>query len=412
MKGHDQPTPTAVGRLGKSAGLVLLIGLCVVAAWWGSVALLAGILAILGAVVVHELGHFVTARWAGMKVTEFFVGFGPSLWSFRRGEVTYGVKLIPAGGYVRIIGMNAADEVAPEDEHRAFRTKSYPKRAIVLAAGSATHFIMALALLIALHSIIGWPTRDETDWRVGDAPAVLSDGSAGPAHAAGIVAGDRIVAVSGNDVETWDEFVAQIRPRGGQEVFVEVDRDGEALVLPVTLDTSAQGTGRIGVAYGSVTTNVTTSFGSAVVLATQDFGEAVWLQMRGLWSLLTNLGDVADAVASLPGDATANDNLEARPVSIVGLVDIGASDSLSISSRLLLFALFNIFIGVLNLLPLPPLDGGHLAVATYERWRERGGRARHLVDMRRLMPVVWTVFAFLVVLGLGSIYLDLANPLN
>ncbi len=412
MKGHDQPTRTAVGRLGQASGLALLVGLCVLAAWWGSVALLAGILAVLGAVVVHELGHFVTARWAGMKVTEFFVGFGPSLWSFRKGEVTYGVKLIPAGGYVRIIGMNAADEVAPEDEHRAFRNKSYAKRAVVLAAGSATHFIMAMALLVALHAMIGWPTQDETAWQVGEAPAVLADGSPGPAHAAGIVAGDRIVAVDGVAVTTWDDFVGEIQPRPGDRVLVQLDRSGEQLVVPVELDTSAQGTGRIGVAYGSVTTNVTTSPDAAVVEATKDFGEAVWLQLQGLWSLITNLGGVADAVASLPGDSTANENLDVRPVSIVGLVDIGASDSLSISSRLLLFALFNIFIGVLNLLPLPPLDGGHLAVATYERWRERGGRSRHLVDMRRLMPVVWTVFAFLVVLGLGSIYLDIANPLN
>lgn len=412
MRGHDEPTRTAVGRLGQTAGLSLLVGLCVLAAWWGSIALLIGILAVLGAIVVHELGHLLTARWSGMKVTEFFVGFGPSLWSIRRGEVTYGVKLIPAGGYVRIIGMNAADEVAPEDEHRAFRSKSYAKRAIVLAAGSATHFIMAFVVLVALHSLIGWPTTHETQWEVGDAPAVLSDGSTGAAHAAGIAAGDRIVAVNGNQVETWDDFVDEIRPRASQEVLVEFERDGQAMVVPVVLGTSAEGHGRIGVAYGSVTTNVRSSFGAAIVQSTVDFADAVWLQARGLWSLVTNLGDVADAVASLPGDPSANDNLEARPVSIVGLVDFGASDHLSVSSRLLLFALFNIFIGVLNLLPLPPLDGGHLAVATYERWRERGGRERHLVDMRRLMPVVWTVFAFLVALGLGSIYLDIANPLN
>ena len=109
---------------------------------------------------MHEMGHYVTARWTGMKVVEFFIGFGPRLWSFRRGETTFGVKAIPGGAYIRIIGMNNLDIVAPEDEHRTYRVKSFPRRLLVVSAGSAMHFLLAIALLFAVLFFYGLPTDD------------------------------------------------------------------------------------------------------------------------------------------------------------------------------------------------------------------------------------------------------------
>ena len=134
--------------------------------------------------------------------------------------------------------------------------------------------------------------------------------------------------------------------------------------------------------------------------------------IRGIWLIVANLGEVADRILSPPNDPNANDNLETRPVSLVGVVQIGASDQLSGSERMQLFVAFNIFIGVFNLLPLLPLDGGHIAIATYERIREGSSGRRHLIDTARLLPFTYAVVAFLAFFGLGAIYLDLANPLG
>ena len=116
-------------------------------------------------IFMHELGHYLTARWTGMKVTEFFIGFGPRLWSFRKGETEYGVKGIPAGAYVRIIGMNNLDPVEPGDEQRSYRIKSWPRKMLVVSAGSAMHFIMAIVLLAVLALFYG-VQNDDGAWQV------------------------------------------------------------------------------------------------------------------------------------------------------------------------------------------------------------------------------------------------------
>src|SRR5438309_10281784 len=115
------------------------------------------IFALIAIVMLHEFGHFVTAKWAGMKVTEYFFGFGPRLWSIRRGETEYGIKALPFGGYVRIIGMNNLERVDPEDEPRTYRQKSYPRRLSVAVAGSFMHFVIAFVLLIVLWAAVGVP---------------------------------------------------------------------------------------------------------------------------------------------------------------------------------------------------------------------------------------------------------------
>ncbi|MCL4369049.1 MAG: site-2 protease family protein, partial [Actinobacteria bacterium] len=113
------------------------------------------VLALVVMIMVHEFGHFAVAKWSKMKVTEFFVGFGPRIWSFRRGETEYGVKALPAGGYVKIVGMSSLEELAPEDEARAYRNSSYPRRLAVSAAGSFMHFVMAYLILVILFSVVG-----------------------------------------------------------------------------------------------------------------------------------------------------------------------------------------------------------------------------------------------------------------
>ena len=187
-------------RLAALLGVLTVVGIL-------NLSVLLVILAIAVIIFLHELGHFMAARRADMKVTEFFIGIGPRIWSFRRGEVEYGVKAIPAAAYVRIIGMSNLDEVAPEDEPRTYRQKTYGQRMLVAVAGSGMHFLIAIVLAFTVFLVIG--QRDVTAWGVNSA----SPGSA--AAVAGIRAGDRIVTVDGVDVATHAEMSDEIRRHPG-----------------------------------------------------------------------------------------------------------------------------------------------------------------------------------------------------
>ena len=209
-------------------GLVLLIGailaLGFLAGWgWAFV-----VSAIIFMIFMHELGHYLTARATGMKVTEFFIGFGPRLWSIRKGETEYGVKGIPAGAYVRIIGMNNLDPVDPGDEDRSYRVKSFPRKLLVVSAGSIMHFLMALVLLVALLMAYG-VNADDGSWEVGS----VSDASA--ALALELDCGDRIIRLDGEEVTDFGSFGDVVEARGGQRVEVVWERDGEVRTDTVTL---------------------------------------------------------------------------------------------------------------------------------------------------------------------------------
>src|SRR5918994_3540664 len=176
--------------------LALLVGAMAVAGlWWGWPVLLM-ILGIVVMIFLHELGHYVTAKWAGMKVTEFFIGFGAKIWSFRRGETEYGFKVLPAGAYVPIIGMNNLDETDPADEPRTYRQQSFPKRLLVVSAGSIMHFVQAFVLLVVLLGVVGFPGGSVTDpqgaateWGIA---SVTPDSAA---EAAGLAEADAILTV-------------------------------------------------------------------------------------------------------------------------------------------------------------------------------------------------------------------------
>src|SRR5437588_7061100 len=173
-------------RLGYFVAIVLVLAVVT-----GFSPFLAVIFAIIAIVMVHEFGHFVTAKWAGMKVTEYFFGFGPRLWSIRKGETDYGIKAIPAGGYVRIIGMSNFEQVDPADEDRTYRQKSFPRRLSVAVAGSFMHFVMAFVLLMILWTSIGVPNK--TTMRIGEIFKVK--GKESPAQLAGLRVGDEVLAV-------------------------------------------------------------------------------------------------------------------------------------------------------------------------------------------------------------------------
>lgn len=418
MRGHSpepEPPPSRAGSTTRRAGALLVLVTLGYLMWWYPltvVTVTAVIGAILGMLFMHELGHYAVARAVGMKVTDFYLGFGPRLWGFRRGETSYGLRALPLGAYVRIVGMSRDDVVRPGDERCAFRVKSYPRRVLVLCAGSFMHFVLAFLAFVTMHAVLGAPVDDGEQWHVA---SVLdeNDGVVPPARAAGIEIGDRIVAVAGTNTEDLDAFLSQVRSRPGERVSLTVERDGDLISLQATVATDpTTGSGRLGVGIQSLVAYETVGLPTAALRALADVGRGIPNSAIGLWSLFANFGEFVDRVLSAPGDPTANENLESRPLGIYGFGQILSHSSIEWSNRVAFFGFANVFIGAFNLLPLPPLDGGHLAVATYERWRERGGRGRYLSDPRKLAPIATFVALFLILLAIGLLYLDIANPID
>src|SRR5947208_2081815 len=222
MKDPLEEAGAEVDRRGATRILVLLV-LALVALFALDAGARTAILLVVGIVVMvmlHEAGHYAMAKRSGMKVTEYFLGFGPRLWSFRRGETEYGVKAIPAGGYVRIIGMNNVDEVDPADEERTYRAKPYHQRLGVAVAGSAMHFLLAGLLLFVVYAAVGIPeARPVVNQIVKDSPAAESD----------FHLGDRIVAVNGQAVKTWEDIPRYVQSHGESQLVFTVARGGERL---------------------------------------------------------------------------------------------------------------------------------------------------------------------------------------
>lgn len=404
-------------------GLLLVAGvLAAVVAIWG-VPLLVALLLILAMLFLHELGHYLTARWAGMKVSEFFLGFGPRLWSFRRRDMVCGLKAIPLGAYVRIAGMNNLEEVSPADEHLTYRSKPYWRRMSVAVAGSTMHFLLALALLFAFLVIGGkQESIPSTDWTI----TRVAGGS--PAAEAGLLPGDRIVSMNGDPVATMGELVA-ILPEPGSTVSLGILRDGDVLTRSLTLDSHPEDASRgfVGIA-SRLSQSVEVGYLEAVPETFESFGFIARESVFGIGRIFSpgGLSNFFQRVADQPSgpevsSAGGQTSFEAgaedgdRVVSILGVLqlfsDFIANITEDYGDLLLFFAVVNIFIGVFNMIPLLPFDGGHVAIATYERLRSRRGR-RYTADVSKMIPVAYAVILVVLFVGLGAIYLDASDPVQ
>ena len=402
--------------------LVLLIGAVVSFGLIGGLSGLVVVSSFVVMLVLHELGHFVVARLSGMQVTEFFIGFGPRLWSVRRGETTYGVKAIPAGAYVRITGMSSLDEVDPAVEHRTYRQQSYPRRMAVALAGSATHFAVALALLFFVYVAVGRP--DPTRWVVGQ----VVSGSA--AASIDVRVGDRIVSVAGIETPGFEDFGVIVRGLPGRDVAVVLERDGESSRHTMTVGERLMVDGTVAGFFGVGPDRPMETLGpvGAGVEASARFVDLVGMSVDGLVGFFTPDGLVSfltggeeSSEGSAPGmsaggggsiqvaDPGVDPADEDRLLSIYGAARLGSAmlDD-GWTTYLWFLILINVFIGVFNLVPLLPLDGGHVAIATYERIRSVGGR-RHMADATRLIPLTWAVVTLLVAVAVVALYRDIVD---
>jgi membrane-associated protease RseP (regulator of RpoE activity) len=385
------------------------------------------LVALLVSVMLHETGHFVTAKWFGMKATRYFVGFGPTLWSTQRGETEYGIKALPVGGFVKIEGMTSLDEVDPEDEPRSFRRAPGWQRLIVLAAGSFMHFVVAAVLIFGLALAIGVENDNTTQLGtvatcVPASQSALTSGAActsgeakSPAVIAGLKVGDKVTAFDGTPVSNWTELQNEIlKVKPGVPVTLDVQRNGHSLTLHTAL---AEVPGH-GSYFGIAPTTVFQRQGpvSAIRYVGTGFSQVI----TGSVSALAHLPSAVPSLFAQDRSKTAAGNVS----SVVGAaretgqaVAANVGWEYKVSFVLLLIASLNIFVGVFNLLPLLPMDGGHVAVVIWERIKAWFFRLRRLpdpgmVDYRKLVPLSFSIFLVLVVFGVMLILADIVNPVS
>ena len=414
--------------------------------FWFGVLLFA--LGILVSVCLHEAGHLVTAKRFGMKATQYFAGFGPTLWSFRRGETEYGVKAIPAGGFVKILGMTPLeDKLAPEDEHRAFWRQPVWQRTIVLVAGSATHFLLAALVFFGMAFTTGLPNPAALTFEAFDAPPVVGvvsecvvpgydltpDGRdlracaagdpVGPAKAAGLRPGDRLISVGGTPIETYGDVVETVRasPAGPTEVVFE--RDGQRRT--VTADLVATQRPPAGESVGDLENVSAIGVSVATPSPTLHYSPLAAIP-ASVWYVGKTVDQTFDAIARFPSkvpkllDAIGGQERDPEtPISVVGASRIGG-EAAELGLPIIFLALLgglNVFIGVFNLFPLLPLDGGHVAIIWFEKvrswWAARRGQPDPgRVDYNKLLPVTYVVLLLFGGLTLLTLTADIVNPIR
>jgi len=404
------------------------------------------VVGLLVSVCLHEAGHLLTAKRFGMKATHYFAGFGPTIFSFRRGETEYGLKAIPAGGFVKIIGMTPLEDVAPADQDRAFWRFPLWQRTVVLVAGSLTHFALAVVIFFIAALTTGLPNPDRQSFEAFEADPVIGvvsqcvvedyqlaeDGGlrgcregdpAGPAEAAGLRSGDRVVSLGERQVSTYGELVEAIRATPPGSVEVTYLRDGERRTTTADLvatrrppidepDAELQTVSAIGLSpkvpplelhYGAV---------AAVPASLWYLGESVRLTFDAIAKFPSKIPKLLDAIGGETRDAET-------PISVVGASRIGG-EAVQLGLPIVFLSLLgglNVFIGVFNLFPLLPLDGGHVAIAWFERARSwlaarRGRPDPGRVDYNKLLPVTYLVLLVFGGLTLLTLTADIVNPIR
>ena len=373
--------------------------------------ILAFVVALLISVMIHEFGHYVTAKHYGMKVSEFFLGFGTRIWSYRRGETEFGIKAVPAGGYCRIEGMTPGDVMPPGEESRAFYKATSGRKLVVLSAGSLLHFLIGYLLLFTL--FVGVGTTQVL-------PIIGEVMKKSAAATSGIMVGDEVTSINGKKVSNWSKDVIAIRNSQGRELTLGIKRAGEDLVITAT-PTLETVDGKKRFLLGII--NKTGLHRSPVLTSVKDAGI---ITKSFLVESVKSLAKLPSKIPALWGQTVSGQTRDANGlVGIVGVARVSgqavSSTKLSPAERfgtfILIIASLNIFVGLFNLLPLLPLDGGHMAVAIADEIRavlaRIRGRARPAaIDVTVLTPITMVVFVILAALTVLLLVADIVNPVS
>ncbi|MCP2377312.1 M50 family metallopeptidase [Cutibacterium modestum] len=404
-------------------------------------------------VLLHECGHFIPAKIFGVKVTEFFAGFGPKIWSFTRGETEYGFKWIPLGGYVRLVGMYPAtvhhhhgnrltkladearaaeaEDITGADRGRLFSDKPVWQRLIIMSGGILTNLLMAFLLFWAVFGIHGRAAQTTTVAAV--TPCVHSSQISGPcpsgdrrapAAEAGVQAGDRIVSFNGRQVDSWSQLQEFIRDNGDGEARLGVKRHGDAVSLMptrtlVTEVPDLNNPGRtVEAGYLGVSPTMV-----VVHSGPGDTVSQMWTMSKQSLSALARLPVLTWNVASDMVTGKARD--ANSPMSIVGASrvagDVAGNSQLTMGDKIAtgasLLGGLNLFLFWFNVVPLPPMDGGHIAGAIYEACKRglfklAGKPDPGPADTAMMLPVAWTIGALMLVMGLILVVADVVSPVK
>lgn len=419
------------------------------------------VVGLLFSIAWHELGHLSTAKMFGIRVPQYMVGFGPTIWSRHKGETEYGIKAVPFGGYIRMIGMfppgedgrisarstspwrgmiedarsAAFEELKPGDETRLFYTRKPWKRVIVMFAGPFMNLVLAVVLFLTVLMGFGISQQTTTVSSVSQCVIAQSENrdtcasgdAASPAAAAGLKAGDKIVSFGGVRTESWNQLSDLIRAAPGKKVPIVVDRKGERLTLHATIATNQvarkDSSGQI--VQGQYVTAGFLGFSAATGIVRQDFGDSVtWMGDR--------IGEAAHSIASLPGKIPALWNAAFdgaprqpdSPMGVVGAARVGGEiftldipPTQQLAMALMLVAGFNLSLFLFNMLPLLPLDGGHIAGALWEALRRNLAKVLRRpdpgpFDVAKLMPVAYVVAGVFICFTLLVLVADVVNPVK
>lgn len=371
--------------------------------------ILAFAVALLLSVMVHEFGHYITAKRFNMKVTEFFLGFGKRIWSYTKGETEFGIKAIPAGGYCRIEGMTPRDEMPAGEESRAFFTATSLRKLIVLGAGSFAHFVIGFLLIFTIFFAVGYQALT---------PVIAEVKSGSVASAAGFKAGDEIIAINGSKVDQWSRDAAKIGQSRGALMHFVVKRGSEQ----ISIDASPAYNNEAKRYMLGVITALGTERDGFFKSISESSKATVLLIKESTKSLIALPTKVPQLIRETFGHEKRDPN---GLVGVVGAArvsgDAVSSNKLSNTERLgtfiLLIASLNIFVGLFNLLPLLPLDGGHMAVAIADEVRAFFARLRGKpkpagIDVNVLTPITMGVFAVLALLTVILLIADIINPVS